>query len=513
MESKPPVICIPICEQTISAADQAMSKAAPFADLIELRFDCLDPFQMGENFRSLDHLFKNCPKPTIITYRPAEQGGRHELDMGARVLFWVFKRPDTNGFLDIEFDLASGSNVFDYGTQPDWSRVICSYHDFVGMPGALDDLYSRMAKTPARILKIAVQADDAIDCLPMFRLLERARADKREMIAIAMGTSGFATRILGPSRGAFLTYASLETETGTAPGQLTARDLKHVYRIEKIDRQTQIFGLMGLPVSHSVSPLIHNAAFETMAINAVYLPFEVRDVKEFLRRMVHPQSRELDWNFGGLSVTAPHKTAVMAHLDWIDPVALGIGAVNTIVVVDDALHGYNTDPRGLIEPLSIQFGELRASRCAILGAGGAARAALWALRQEGAETVVFARNAEKAEALAVEFAAESRPLDQGSFEGYDVVINTTPLGTAGPYEAQTPATAPQLRGARLAYDLVYNPTETQFLREARAAGCEMLGGLSMLIAQAAEQFQLWTGREAPEGVMWEAAQRGLKSQV
>ncbi len=513
MESKPPVICIPICEQSISAAEQSILRATPFADLIELRFDCLDPSQIGENFRSLDHLFKNCPKPTIITYRPAEQGGRQELDMGARVVFWTFKRPDTNGFMDIEFDLASGSNVFDDGTQPDWSRVICSYHDFVGMPSDLDGLYNRMAKTPARILKIAVQADDAIDCLPIFRLLERARADKREMIAIAMGTSGLATRILGPSRGAFLTYASLETETGTAPGQLTARDLKQIYRIEKIDRQTQIFGLMGLPVSHSVSPLIHNAAFETMAINAVYLPFEVREVKEFLRRMVHPQSRELDWSFGGLSVTAPHKTTVMAHLDWIDPVALGIGAVNTIVVVDDALHGHNTDPRGLIAPLSIQFGELRAARCAILGAGGAARAALWALRQEGAETVVFARNTEKAGALAAEFGAESWPLDQAGFDGYDVVINTTPLGTVGPYEAQTPATAPQLRGARLAYDLVYNPTETQFLREARAAGCEMLGGLSMLIAQAAEQFKLWTGNEAPDGVMWEAAQPGLKSQV
>jgi 3-dehydroquinate dehydratase / shikimate dehydrogenase len=510
MPLNPPVICIPICEQSISAAEQAIRRAAPLADLIELRLDCLDPLEIGLNFQSLDHLFAASQKPTIITYRPSEQGGRQELNMDARSGFWVFNRPATDALLDIEFDLAGSQFVFDAMTEPDWSRVICSYHDFTGIPLDLDGLYDRMLETPARILKIAVQADDAIDCLPVFHLLERASADNREMIAIAMGTSGFATRILGPSRGAFLTYAALETETGTAPGQLTARDLKHVYRIEKIDRQTQIFGLMGLPVCHSVSPLMHNAAFEAIGLNAVYLPFEVKNVGEFIRRMIHPRTRELDWNFGGLSVTAPHKQAVMEQLDWIDSVAEGIGAVNTIAVVDGELHGYNTDARGFVEPLGIRFGELRGARCAVLGAGGAARAALWGLRQEGAELTVFARNPEKAGALAAEFGATSRTLAQDSFNGYDVVINATPLGTAGPYETQTPASALQLHGARLAYDLVYNPTETQFLREAKESGCETLGGLPMLTAQAAEQFRLWTGSDAPGGVMREAAERLLQ---
>lgn len=509
MESKPPVICVPICEQSISATEKAIIQAAPLADLIEIRLDCLDPFQIGGNFRRLDHLFENSPKPTILTYRPAEQGGRHELKMEARVGFWLFNRPATNGFLDIEFDFAGSSAVFDYVRPPDWSRVICSYHDFIGVPNDLDELYNRMAKTPAQILKIAVQADDAIDCLPVFRLLERARADEREMIAIAMGTAGIATRILGPSRGAFLTYAALERETGTAPGQITARELKQVYRIEKIDRQTQIFGLMGLPVCHSVSPLMHNAAFEAMAINAVYLPFEVRDVEGFIRRMIHPRTRELDWNLCGLSVTAPHKSAVMAQMDWIDPAAEGIGAVNTIVVENGELQGYNTDARGLIKPLTQKFGELRGARCAVLGAGGAARAALWGLSREGADLTIFARNIEKAEVLAEKFSAVLETLGEVSFDGFDVVINTTPLGTVGELEAETPATSHQLRGARLAYDLVYNPTETLFLREAKEAGCETLGGLSMLIAQAAEQFRLWTGEEAPEGVMYEAAEQAL----
>ena len=241
-------------------------------------------------------------------------------------------------------------------------------------------IYERMAATPARVLKIAVKANDATDCLPVFNLLERARADGREMIAIAMGTAGVATRILGPSRGAYLTYAALEDEGATAPGQITARDLKEIYRLDKIDRQTQIFGLIGSPISHSLSPHMHNAAFASAGMNAVYIPFEVNDVKTFIRRMVHPRTRELSWNMRGLSVTAPHKFAVMDQLDWIEPAAQEIGAVNTIVVEDDALHGYNTDAPGFVAPLVEKLGDLSEARCAVIGSGGVANAAFWALQ-------------------------------------------------------------------------------------------------------------------------------------
>jgi 3-dehydroquinate dehydratase/shikimate dehydrogenase len=392
----------------------------------------------------------------------------------------------------------------------DWSRTICSHHDFRGVPAKLEQIYDRLAATPARVLKVAVQANDATDCLSMFNLLERARMEGREMIAIAMGTPGLATRILGPSRGAFLTYASLENKTPTAPGQISARELNEIYRLDKIDRQTQICGLIGLPVSHSVSPLMHNAAFAAMGMNAVYIPFEVHDAKAFIKRMIHPRTRELDWNFRGLSVTAPHKFEVIDQLDWIDPAAKGIGAVNTIVIEGDALHGYNTDALGFIKPLAQKFGELSEARCAVIGAGGAASAALWVLNQVGARATLFARDIEKVSALAQRFGADWMNLEEARFDEYDVVINATPLGTAGQFVDQTPASLRQLRGARLAYDLVYNPTETRFLRVAREAGCETLGGLSMLVAQAAEQFSLWTGAVAPEDVMNDAAQRGLE---
>ena len=187
-----------------------------------------------------------------------------------------------------------------------------------------------------------------------------------------------------------------------------------------------------------------------------------------------------------------------------------MGAVNTIVIDDDELHGHNTDARGFITPLLQKFGDLHAARCAVIGAGGAAKAALWSLRQAGAEATIFARNTGKASSLAERFGAGLTKLDEATFEGFDVVINATPLGTRGHLMDKTPAVCQQLRGARLAYDLVYNPVETRFLRDAREAGCETLGGLAMLVAQAVEQFRLWTGEAAPEDVMYTAAQRGLK---
>jgi shikimate dehydrogenase len=246
-----------------------------------------------------------------------------------------------------------------------------------------------------------------------------------------------------------------------------------------------------------------------METNAVYIPFEVRDVKTFIRRMIHPATRELSWNIRGLSVTAPLKSEVIGELDWLDPAATAIGAVNTIVIKDDKLHGYNTDARGFIEPLMEKFGELRGARCAIIGAGGAASAALWALKQAGAKATLFARNTAAGSALAERFGAAWMDLEAAHFGDYDVVINATPLGTRGEFVNETPATAAQLRGTRLAYDLVYNPTETTFLRAAREAGCETLGGLAMLVTQAAEQFSLWTSTDAPEDVMYDAAQHGL----
>ncbi len=508
MEAKRTRICTSICESSVEEIKLAAIRAVDSADLIELRLDCLDPSLGAEAFRDIKALFPDIPVPIIVTYRPSEQGGRRDLSAKLRLLFWLFNRPAAD-FFDVEFDIATAPSVFESDKHFDWSRVISSYHNFREVPADLSAIYERMSNTRARILKIAVQANDAIDCLPVFQLLERGIRDGQSMISIAMGAPGLPTRVLGPSRGAFLTYASLEEDKATAPGQVSAAELRKLYRIEKITRQTHITGLIGRPVAHSLSPYLHNAAFETADVDAVYLPFEVSDLRSFITRMVHPKTRELDWNIRGLSVTAPHKAAVMDHLDWIDQPAREIGAVNTIVVEGDELRGYNTDVSGFIEPLLKRRGVLKGVRCAVIGTGGACRAAVWSLLKRGADVTVFGRNPEAAGALAKNFGAQWSRLESASFEGFSVVVNATPLGTAGSLETETPALANQMAGASFVYDLVYNPFPTRFLAEAESADCETLGGLEMLITQAEAQFELWTGVPSPFGVMSEAANRAL----
>jgi 3-dehydroquinate dehydratase/shikimate dehydrogenase len=497
-------ICVPVCEPNLAAMKQAAARAVQEGNLVELRLDCLDADELERATKEIDSCVPAVGRPVILTLRPAVQGGHEQLTKEFRLAF--FKDRTNADFLDIELDLALSPEAVN---TLDWHRVICSYHDFSGVPENLEQIYTEMAGTPARILKIAVRANDLTDCIPLFRLLERARKERREMIAIAMGTAGIPTRILGPSWGSFLTYGPMESESSTAPGQITAGQLKKLYRIDKIDSHTQITGLLGSPVSHSVSPLIHNAAFEATGVNGVYIPFEVRDVKAFIRRMVDPATREMAWNFRGLSVTSPFKIIVMDLLAQIEPAAREIGAVNTIVVERDGLSGYNTDGAALVQPLINRVGALRDLRCAVIGAGGAGRAALWSLRRMGAVATVFARDTKKARPISEMFSSDCRPLTDSSFSEFDVVINTTPLGTRGALAEKTVAMASQLRGARLAYDLVYNPAETRFLREAREAGCETLGGAAMLVFQAAQQFKLWTGRDAPLEVMSGAADKAI----
>jgi 3-dehydroquinate dehydratase / shikimate dehydrogenase len=577
------LVCIPVCARRASELRAAVERAAPLADVIELRFDCLeDGAQLEAALRDARALLAARPRPLVFTLRPAEQGGRRRLTAAARLDFWTSlarlldeRRLAPPDFVDLELDLLSdpqaraklrgltrdldkppaddldglparrtphSDQTVDHADElsgtpnratpaatiditpaattdsasapttdstavglPDSATLICSHHDFAGLPADLPALYERMAATGARVLKIAATARDATDCLPLLALLERARRDGRELIPVAMGASGFLTRVLAPARGALLTYAAADAEHATAPGQATAAELRTLYRVHALGPRTVVTGLVGSPVSHSLSPRLHNAAFAAAGLDAVYLPFEVRDARAFLRRMIHPRTREIDWDARGLSVTAPHKQAVIDCLDTLSASARETGAVNTIVCEGECLRGDNTDAPAALAPLEGVF-DVRGARVAVLGAGGAARAVLWALRAAGARATVFARDAARARDAAERFDAEPRRLAGANFAGFDLVVNTTPLGTRGAREAETPADAAQLRGVSAAYDLVYNPPETLFMREARAAGCAaVVGGLQMLLAQAAAQFELWTGRPAPLETMRAAA--------
>ncbi|MFM8395934.1 MAG: shikimate dehydrogenase, partial [Acidobacteriota bacterium] len=335
--------------------------------------------------------------------------------------------------------------------------------------------------------------------------LLRYAQGKKPVIALGMGLEGLATRVLSLSRGGVLTFAALRRGAESAAGQPTVGELRDLYRVGALTAESPVFGVIGNPVGHSRSPRIHNSVLAALGADGVYLPLPVGDLDSFVRDFVRPATRKMDWRLRGLSVTIPHKLAIMPHLDHLDETARRIGAVNTVVVEGVELHGYNTDVTGAMTPLEACL-PLAGARVAVIGAGGSARAICYGLQQRGAEVTLYARDTAKAQVLAAEFGARVAPLEAFA-GGVDVVINCTPLGMHGHSEGQSPLPAESLRGVRLVYDLVYTPEVTQLLEDARAAGCQTLGGLAMLVGQAAEQFRLWTGLDAPREIMWNAARQ------
>lgn len=260
----------------------------------------------------------------------------------------------------------------------------------------------------------------------------------------------------------------------------------------EIDTKTLLFGVIGKPVSHSMSPAMHNAAFSASGINGVYLAFDVSDVEGTLRAV-----RAL--GIKGLSVTIPHKLSVMDYLDFIDPDAKAIGAVNTVVNNDGRLEGYNTDCSGAVMAILEKTG-LKGKRVVLCGAGGAARAIAFGVKKEGAELVILNQIREEGEKLASDTGSVYRPLEDFPEDGCDIIINSTPLGMSPNIDA-SPVNPDVFRSSMTVMDIVYNPLQTKFLKDAAKAGCTVIDGTKMFIYQGAIQFELWTGEKAPFEIM------------
>ena len=525
-------ICVSVCAETAHEFIKEIKRAEEFADVIELRFDCLKSNQIDIVFAKLRQSRRMNKIPFVITFRAKEQGGKRELTKEERNNFW--NGGNEIGWADLEEDIVEDS--FSWL----WDKRICSYHDFNGVPENLEKIYERLRATEVDIVKIAVQADDITDTIPIWKLLERWETEKEsiktkklkeyeelskklkeidysissptsflQIIPIAMGEAGKWTRILGLAHGAFMTYASLDAGNETAPGQISARDLIETYRVKELNEQTEIYGILGNPVAQSLSPQMHNTAFKFYNLNAVYIPFEAKNLDEFIKKFIRKETRKIELNFKGFSVTLPHKQAIIKHLDFVDETAQVIGAVNTVKIIDGKLYGYNTDAQGFIEPLKNTYGDLRDAKVAVLGNGGAARACIYALKKEESKVSIFARNLKKAESLASEFQVELKEFSKTNFSDYDILVNTTPLGMKGEFENETPLSAGQIENVKLVYDLVYNPFETRLLKEAKSVGVPTIGGLAMLAAQGAAQFKIWTGKDAPVNEMGAAALRKI----
>jgi len=376
--------------------------------------------------------------------------------------------------------------------------VIVSYHNFEATP-PLDTVVNRIMRVPADAFKIVTTARKPSDNV---RVLAAARAfPKQKMIVLAMGELGFPTRVLSPVFGGVYSYAAPIYAEGTAAGQVCAGSLRHLYRVDRLGKTAKVYGVIADPIRHSISAAVHNRAFQARRIDAVYLPFLVsppllRDFFLLAERLP----------LAGFSVTIPHKQKIVRYLDVVDPLARRIGAVNTVWRKAGKWRGANTDVAGITGPLA-RLLRLKKSSVLIVGNGGAARGAAFALSDAGAKIALVGRNPDRVRALAKICGAEALAREQLETRRFDAVVHATPLGMF-PHvnECFFNGTIP----ADVVFDMVYNPMETTLLRKAREQGKQTVPGLEMFIEQAVRQFEIWTGEAAPRAAMQKAALEALE---
>jgi len=379
------------------------------------------------------------------------------------------------------------------------ASLLLSFHDFT-RTRSLEHAADRIKVFKPDYVKVVSTARSLTDNLAVLRLIED-RSLSAHVVGIAMGEEGILSRVLGPRAGAAFTFASLSEDTETAPGQISARTLLDLYRVDQLDQATRIFGVAGNPISHSLSPLMHNTAFHREIVNAVMLPLKVRSLDDLLTVV-----RELP--LAGVAVTMPLKEEVLPHLANMDPQTARIGACNTLRTgADSKLYGFNTDVAGIVRPLEKRI-RLKGARIAVLGAGGAARAAVFGLVEQGAEVFIVNRTHEKAVSLARQAKARSLKHDAFAKQHFDVLINSTPCGLKG-FKQALPIAENELN-AGLVFDLVYNPSETPLLKLAHSRGIPVVSGLEMFVQQGARQFEIWTGKPAPENEMLRVVEHELR---
>ena len=466
------------------AALRALRDRATSADLVELRLD-------GVRDVDVAGALAGRRRPVIATCRAAWEGGRFDGSEAERLAILVKAAELGAEFVDIEW--RADRDVLDRCRA--LTRVIVSHHDFNGVPADLSTRVRAMRSCGAEVVKVSVTAATLLDCLTLKRAVEGGDGSH---VAIAMGAAGRVTRLFPAWIGSRWTYAGT-----AAPGQASARELAEVYRVREATAATRVFGVAGTPLGHSASPAMHNAAFAALGMDAVYVPLETGSAHEFFE-MADALA------LAGASVTIPLKRVLLTAAVEADPMVARIGALNTLRRGRRGWEAGNFDVPGLLAPLEARGVPLEGRRVVVLGAGGAARAAIVALRTAGADVVVAARRAEAAESLAAELSVRTAPWPPEP--GWDLLVNTTPVGM-WPRADASPIDERTLRAAdgAVVYDLVYNPPVTQLLREAGRAGAQVIGGLEMLVAQACRQFEWWTGRTAPREVMDRAAREFVEA--
>ena len=486
------MICVPITAESIEDTISELSLASKNADIdiIELRLDYISKMEDAEI--CLEKTLKTKTKPIIVTNRPKREGGNFEGSEKDRLGLLQKAIELGADYVDVELDSVS------HITRRVSSKLIISYHNFKETPHNINKIYEDISQCKPDIVKLVTYANDITDNVRIFELLKTANIPT---ISFCMGEYGHISRILTRKFGGLLTFASLKKGKESAPGQLTVDELSSIYHFKKTNKETKLYGVIGNPVSHSMSPAIHNSSFMEKGLNSVYVPMKVLDIETFIKDF-----RKMD--FRGFSVTIPHKESILPFLDDIDPVAGKIGAINTIVNQDGKLTGYNTDcmaaVKGLEDGLKGENGALKGKKVAIIGAGGAARAIAFGLKEKGCNITLYNRTLERAKRLSNDVGCKFSRFEEISELNTDVLINSTSIGMF-PNVEESPVPKAVLKANMVVFDAVYNPIETRLLKDAEERGCHTVNGLTMFINQAAEQFRLWTGIEPSVELMKKVA--------
>ena len=478
-----------VCVAVIGAdPNQIVEKAEALVrdnSFLEFRLDYLT--KPGLALPRIKRFTESHPGTVVIaTCRRVSSGGKFKGSIASQLD--ILGKASASGcqLVDVELQTASKCKPEQLQKLRSRAALILSFHDFRGTK-KLDETLEKMLAYPADFYKVVSTATTLSDNVAMIKFLGR-QGDRHSLVSMCMGEQGIISRVLGVRAGSVFTFASATAGEATAPGQVTAQELRNVYRIEQLDAATRVYGVVGDPIAHSLSPAIMNAAFRRENVNAVYLALHAKTLKDLLTCV-----REIPIH--GISVTMPYKEAILPHLDNTDSHTTKIGACNTVVRAQDGkLYGFNTDASGIVRPLERRLNTLEGARILVIGAGGAARAAVFGLKERGSEVYILNRSAAPAKKLA--HRAHARIMKRADLKklAFDVIINATPVGMGNTRES--PLHENEIN-ARYVFDMVYDPAETRLLKLAKERGAQVIPGIEMFVHQAARQFEIWTGKPAP----------------
>jgi 3-dehydroquinate dehydratase/shikimate dehydrogenase len=484
LRSRIPRVCVAVVGNTpeeMIAKAEGLIRDNPF---VEFRLDYLA--NPAAALPKVKRLLETRPDAVIIgTCRRAVNGGKFKGSAAAQIE--ILAKAATAGcqLLDVELETAENIKAVELQKLRSSASLILSYHDFKATR-KLDETFARMTKIPVDYYKVVTTATSLYDNVVMMKFLEKHGHDYW-LIGLCMGEQGLISRVLSVRAGSVFTFAAAIAGEETAPGQVTYRDLRSTLRIDHVDAATQVYGVAGDPVAHSLSPAMMNLAFRRENVNGVYLALQTKKIDDLLACI-------RDIPIRGLSVTMPHKQELVKHLANADDLVRKIGAVNTVVRAQDGkLYGFNTDVGGVVGPLSDRI-TVNTARILVLGAGGAARAAVFGLATRGAQVSILNRTIPTAQKLAREAGAKVVKRADLKKLDFDVIINATSVGMGNP--KASPLEADEIR-ARIVFDMVYNPVETRLIKLAKAKGIATIPGLEMFVQQGARQFEIWSGKPAP----------------